>query len=164
MRENLLDDAGRDRFKTVARAGEEPHRPLVWRILAWLVSGGAVLGGLLALDLRWNLFAWRPEWSLAAAGSLAVCAAGACGLIALARGCAGNVEPRLALAVAAALTIAALRAAPAEPRSHKVLMREAPSPLWYRGSRSALLMSLAAVSVAGAWRGRKRSVLRDQAR
>jgi hypothetical protein len=115
------------------------------------------LGGLVVLDAGWNLFVWQPEWSLAVAGSLAVFAAGACGLIALARRCAGNVEPRLALAIAAVLLIASWRLAPAEPRSHKILLREAPSPIWYRGSRSALLASLAVVSAAGAWRGRERS-------
>lgn len=112
------------------------HRLLL--ILGWLLATAALYVTLVALELYWNLFTWRPQGDLRAAGMLVAIAGFLAAIHFLARTGSDSLTRFVSLAACLALLAIGAYVLPPEPITTGLFARAEPSPFWYRAGRLVL--------------------------
>lgn len=120
----------------------------------WIAACGALYLSLLLLDVYWNLVHWRFHWD---ADALALVAWMLVSLILIwfLAGVTRGASQNFALVLCVAIFGIGLYTCRGEPLSTGLFERLAPSPIWYRGSRT-LVMSLPLAFWVTRWRRRSK--------
>jgi hypothetical protein len=107
--------------------------------LGWLVAAAGLYVALVVLELDWNLYDWEPKLDLKASGLIAGMLAMLAAIRLLARASRDRFSQTVSLVICLTLLALAVYVSPPEPMTQGLFAREAPSPLWYRAARFAVL-------------------------
>jgi hypothetical protein len=121
-----------------SRSRREMRGPILLT-LGWLSAAVGLYLSLVALELRWNLYDWRPSIDPGALGLVAVILMIEWGMGLLAR-FQGDLWCRgVSLFTCLILFALAVYLLPTEPLTKGLFARTATSPIWYRAARFATL-------------------------
>jgi hypothetical protein len=110
---------------------------------------------LLAIELYWNLFDWRPRADLTSFGACGGITFLVVGIWFLAQARGDAVTRTASLLACLALFALGVHAGRPEPPGQGLFARDTPSPFWYRGSRLIVMTLPAAFWIYGLRRNRR---------